>query len=411
MIGEGKTAPTRPTPLWRNPDYLLLWGGQAISSLGSGISELAFPLLVLALTNSPAQAGFVAALNALPRFIFGLLAGVLIDRWDRKRVMIICDVGRALNMGSILLAFAIGHLVVAQLYLVSFIEGSLAIFFELAQVASLPRVIAREQLPMAAAQNEAAYSITMLLGPPVSGLLYSIGRILPFVADTVSYTVSVCSLLFIRTKFQGERSAVPRKLHVEIVEGMRWLWHHALLRSIVLLAAGRAFVIASGTLIVIILAQRQHAQPALIGLILAIGGVGNILGTLLAPLIQRRVRFEYIFVSMYWFTALFWSLYALASTPLTLGAITAGFAMIDSIYFVNQSSYRVSLIPDELQGRVNSVYRLTVFSLFSLGLALTGILISRIGIVPTILVESGWLFMLAIAATLNAHVRNAPPPG
>ena len=153
----------RPVPLWRSPDYLLLWSGQTISSIGSGISQLAFPLLVLAITNSPAQAGFAGALRALPYFIFTLPGGALIDRWDRKRVMILCDAGRAVSVASIPAALMLGHLTILQLYLVSLIEGSLFVFFDLAETASLPRVVSKEQLPAAIVQNQVTFGITTLL--------------------------------------------------------------------------------------------------------------------------------------------------------------------------------------------------------------------------------------------------------
>src|SRR5947209_9790258 len=101
--------------LWHNHDYLLLWSGQIISLTGTGISQLAFPLLVLALTGSPAQAGLVGALRGLPFILLSLPAGALVDRWNRKKVMIFCDVGRALALASIPFAYTIGHLTIVQL--------------------------------------------------------------------------------------------------------------------------------------------------------------------------------------------------------------------------------------------------------------------------------------------------------
>ncbi|HYX48849.1 MAG TPA: MFS transporter, partial [Ktedonobacteraceae bacterium] len=187
-------------PLWHNRDYLLLWFGQTISSIGSGVSELAFPLLVLALTHSPAQAGFASALRTLPYFIFTLPGGALIDRWNRKRVMIFCDTGRAISMASIPVALVFGHLTLVQLYIVSLLEGSLYVFFDLAETASLPRVVSKEQLPAALSQNQVTFGITNLLGPPLGGFLYTLGRAIPFLVDAISYLVSVISLLFIKTK-------------------------------------------------------------------------------------------------------------------------------------------------------------------------------------------------------------------
>src|SRR5256885_16783978 len=102
----------QPQSLWRNRDYLLLWSGQALSDVGGAVSELAFPLLVLAVTQSPAQAGFVAAFRTVPALLFNLFAGVIVDRWNRKRVMLICDIGRALCLVSIPVAYTLGFLTV-----------------------------------------------------------------------------------------------------------------------------------------------------------------------------------------------------------------------------------------------------------------------------------------------------------
>ena len=124
----------RPVTLWRNRDYLLLWLGQAISSLGTGISQFAFPLLVLALTHSFAAAGFAGALGQLPYLLFSLPAGALVDRWDRKRVMIVCTLGLALCIASIPVAILSGHLTHIQLYIVSFLGA-----FYAAATARYPR--------------------------------------------------------------------------------------------------------------------------------------------------------------------------------------------------------------------------------------------------------------------------------
>src|SRR5215470_6735296 len=111
--------------LWRNRDYMLLLSGQIVSSIGTQASTLAFPLLMLAVTHAPAQAGFVSALRAVPYLLLSLPAGVLVDRWDRKRLMLLCDTGRAIALASIPIAMALGRLTVAQVYAVSLVEGSL----------------------------------------------------------------------------------------------------------------------------------------------------------------------------------------------------------------------------------------------------------------------------------------------
>src|SRR5947199_4279456 len=120
---------------------MLLWSGQIVSNIGTQVSQLAFPLLILALTGSAAQAGFAGALTTLPYVIFSLPAGALIDRWDRKRVMILCDAGRAVAMASIPVALALNSLTIWQIYLVATIEGTLFVFFNIAEVSALPRVV------------------------------------------------------------------------------------------------------------------------------------------------------------------------------------------------------------------------------------------------------------------------------
>lgn len=408
-----KTRSERSRPgrfaLWHNRDYMLLWGGQVISSTGTQVSTLAFPLLILAITRSPALAGFAGALRALPYLLFSLPAGALIDRWDRKRTMIVCDIGRALAMASIPVALLIGHLTVVQLFLATTVEGTLYVFFNIAEAACLPRVVPRAQLPEATAQNMATESITFLVGPPLGGVLYQLSRTVPFLADAISYIASVLSLFLIRTRFQEKREGAHRKLWIEIHEGLSWLWHHPLIRFMALLTGGGNLISAGYTLIIIVLAQHMHASSFTIGLIFTIGGIGGILGAVIGPAIQKRFRFGAVIITTAWMFALAWPLYAIAPNVVVIGIISAISFVGGPIYNVAQFSYRSALIPDQLQGRVNSVFRLIAFGGQPLGLALTGLLIQGLGVIQTILIFSAVEVLLALSATVNRHVRNAKP--
>ena len=388
---------------------MLLWSGQVISNMGSQVSQLAFPLFILLLTHSPVQAGLAGALRAFPYLVFSLPAGALIDRWDRKRVMILCDAGRALALASIPVAFAFGLLTIAQLFVVSFVEGTLYVFFNIAEVACLPRVVAKEQLPAANAQNLATDGITSLVGPPLSGLLYGIASILPFLADAVSYVVSVLSLFFIKTEFQGERAAARRGLWIEIKEGLSWLWHQPIIRFMAILTGGNNLLGAGSILVIIVLAQHMHASPFTIGLIFAIGGIGAILGAIIAPPLQKRLSFGQAIIITSWLFGLLTLLYIFAPNPLVLGIITALLFVGGPIYNVVSVSYRLVLIPDQLQGRVNSAFRLIAFCGQPLGLAVTGVLLQTINAIPTVLIMAIGQLVLAVMVTLNRHVRNAPP--
>jgi len=359
-----------PNSLWRNRDYMLLWRGQALSDIGGAVSELAFPLLVLAVTHSPAQAGFVAALRALPAAFFSLFAGVLVDRWDRKRVMLICDTGRALSLASIPIAFAFGHLTIWQLYITAFLEGT-----------------------------------TALVGPPVSGILYTLGMMLPFIADAISYIISIVTMLLIGTSFQRERVPTRRKVWSEIAEGVLWVWHQPFILTMTLLMGAGAFIFSGNVLIVIILAQQQHASAVVIGFIFAFGGIGSILGSLLAPHLEHRLTVGQSILLCRWYFVLTWPLYALAPLPAVLGAVEFGIGFVDPIEDVPYFSHRLKLIPEILRGRVLSACRHFPGMLRPLGLALTGVLIQRIGIFPTIWLAWAWLLVITVIVTVIPQVR------
>ncbi len=411
---EGKAAeaavPTRRTvPLRRNLNYMLLWSGQMVSSVGTRVSMLAFPLLVLAITHSPAQAGLIAALRGLPYALFILPAGALVDRWNRKRVMILCDTGRALALGSIPVALLLGHLTIMQLYIVSLVEGTLFTFFNLAETACLPHVVAKEQLPAAVAQYMVIDSTSAMIGPSIGGALYSIGRAIPFLTDAISYGVSVLSLFFIKVKFQEERDHTPIRLWADIREGLSWLWHQPLIRFIALLTGGMVAPVVGYGLILIVLAQSQHASSFTIGLIFACGGIGSILGALIVAPLQKRFSFGQLMIGSTWIWALTWLLFAIAPNPFILGVATALSFIIVPIYMSVQFGYRLALIPDHLQGRVNSVFRLIAFGSEPIGLAVTGVLLQVMGPVSTVLVLFVPQFILSIAATFNKHLRNARP--
>jgi MFS family permease len=395
----------QPKSLWHNRDYLLLWSGQALSDIGGTVSELAFPLLVLAVTHAPAQAGFVAALRALPATLFSLLAGVLVDRWDRKRVMLVCDAGRALSLASIPVAYALGHLTIWQLYMTAFLAGTLMLVFTLAKTAAVSQVVTRVQLTAAVAQEEFVEGTTALFGPSLSGVLYTLGAMFPFLTDAISYLISIVTLVLIRTPFQRERASTGRNVWAEIAEGVLWVWHQPFILTMTLLMGAGAFVFSGNTLVIIILAQQHHASAVVIGLIFAVGGIGSILGSLLASRLEHRLTVGQSILLTRWYFVLSWPLYALAPFPLVLGAVQFGSGFVDPIEDVPYFSYRLKLIPDDLKGRVMSACRLFPATMRPLGLALTGILIQRIGIFPTIWLVWAWLLVITVIVTVIPQVR------
>jgi len=407
----GETPPPSTTPsLWRNRDYLILWGGQNLSTLGNAVSGITLPLLILYLTRSPAQAGLAGFFATLPFVLLSLPAGALVDRWDRKKVMIRCDLGRAIALGSIPLAYALGHLSIVQLYLAVTIEGILFTFFNIAEVACLPRVVSKAQLPAATSQNQAGQVASFLAGPPLGGFLFQVvGKTVPYLVDSISYLVSVTSLLLIKVEFQAERVASDRDLRGEIKEGVAWLWRQPLIRFMAFLTGGLNFVSSGSLLLLIVIAKNQGASPTVIGLMFAIGSVGGILGALLGPTIQRRFTFGQAIIGLVWLQTILFPLFALAPNAVLLGVVEAGIFLAGPAYNVVQFSYRLALIPDELQGRVNSSFRLLAFGFQPVGFALTGVSLQFFGATTTVLLFAGFQLLLAVITLANAHVRRAPP--
>lgn len=410
LLSEGAQAASLPgrTSLWRNRDYMLLWSGQLLSNIGSQVSQMAFPLLVLAITFSPAQAGIAGALRGLPFALLCLPAGALVDRWDRKKVMLLCDTGRALALGSIPVALWLGDLSFLQLCLVALVEGTLMTFFSIAELACLPHVVSREQLPTATAQNQAIDSVSWTLGPFLGGLFYGMGRFVPFLLDAISYVCSVLGLFFVRARFQDERNGPPRKIWQEIGEGFRWLWHEPVLRFLAILACGLIAPSIGFSLILITLAQSQHASSLVIGILFASGGVGSILGAFLTDPLQKRFTFGQLTIGSAWVWAISWLALAIAPNTFVLGIANAATFIVVPIYMSVQFSYRLIVIPDSLQGRVQSIYRLLSFGSQPLGLALTGFLIQWLGPIWAIIVLFFPQGLFALAATFYRPLRETP---
>ena len=231
------------------------------------------------------------------------------------------------------------------------------IVFMLAKTTAIFQVVTPRQLTTAVAQEEFVEGTTALVGPPVSGMLYTLGMMLPFIADAISYIISIATMLLIRTPFQQERISTRRKVWPEIAEGLLWVWRQPFILTMTLLMGAGAFVYLGNALIVIILAQQQHATAFVIGLIFALGGIGSILGSLLAPRLEHRLTVGQSILLCRWYCVLSWPFYVLAPFPIVLGTIEFGRGFVDPIEDVPYFSHRLKLIPADLRGRVLSACR------------------------------------------------------
>lgn len=401
--------PGPPTPLGRNRDFLLLWGGMAVSVLGSRISTIAYPLLVLALTGSPARAGLVGFLATLPYLVFQLPAGALVDRWNRKRLMIACDVVRAVALGSVVAALWLDALTLVQLGLVAFVEGTAFVFYNLAQSAAVRHVVHPTQLASALGRNEARERAAGLLGAPLGGILFGVGRSVPFLVDALSYLVSLATLLLIRKDFQAPAQGVrTTRMLGEVKEGVVWLWHQPFLRATAFLVAGSNMLFSALVLVLIVIARDGGASSAQIGLMLSGAGLGGVLGSVLAPWLEQRLSMKWVVIGANWVWALLMPLMVVAPGPLALGAIFAGMAFVGPVWNVAIGAYQLTITPDRLLGRVTSAETLLAYGAIPLGSLAAGLLLETLGARSATIAIAAGMLLVAVAATASRGVRAAP---
>lgn len=393
------------TSLNRNRDFVLLWSGQALSSLGSQISLVAYPLLVLAVTKSPAKAGLVGFAHEVPIALLALPGGVLADRVDRRRLLIAVDAVSALALLAIPLGLLMGDLPFGVILLVAVIDGAGFVLTYVAERGVLPRLVAPEQLGEAVARNESRIFGAMLAGPLIGGVLFTAGRAIPFIADAVSYIAATITKLPISRAFQEERDATkswdPR-------DGLRWLWQRPFFRMVSLLFALGNPAFHGLLLLVVLLAKHHGASSALVGVMLGLGAAGGLLGALLAPRLQRHVSPRFALVGENVMLVCAMPLLLVAHNAILIGLVLAAAVMTTPVTNSIVVGYRVALTPDHLQGRVQAATTLISFSAGWLGPLAVGLLFEHAGPNATVLVLAGWALALVIVATLSRSFRSPP---
>ncbi|BCJ47913.1 MFS transporter [Actinoplanes ianthinogenes] len=394
--------------LQTSPDFRLLLGGRLISQLGDHLQFLALPLLVVALTGSSTQTGLVLGVQTIVYLLFGLVAGALADRWDRKTTMIWCEIGRGLLTASIPIAAWAGLLGMPQLFVVAIATGVLSTLFGAANSSALPNLVTSDELPGALGALGAMSTTLRVIGASVAGIVYALGRTIPFAVNAVSFLASAAALRAIRADFHQERSAAsPRTLLADIGQGLSWLWHRPVIRTLALLDAGDSFRYGAGYLLIIMLAQHLHANAGQVGLVFTGAAAGALLGSLLAPKLARRFPLGRLSIAMLWAEALAFPFYAVAPAWWLLLVVAFAESVVTPIYTVALDSYRISVTPDALRGRVTGAIDTLTTGAAAVGTLASGALIALIGAPALTYALAGWLTILALAATLSPTVRRA----
>jgi hypothetical protein len=386
---------------------VLLESGQLLSSLGSSLTTIAYPLLTLAVTGSAAKAGIVTFARLVPFGFFSLPAGVAADRWSRKRLMIGADVVRVFVMGLFAVWLAAGDVAFWAIVVVAFVEGTAATVFISADPGALRSVVPPQQLPAATGAREARRSIVRLGGPPLGGALYALGRALPFAVNAVSYLCSTVSLLTMRTPFEEERQQDPAPLRAQLAEGIRYMWEQPFLRTTAFVYGVGNLLTSAMFLLIVVVGNADGLSPGAIGALTAAVGAGTLVGSLASPLFRKLLSVRAILLLELWTWLATWAFVAWPyAWVLAVWAIVFGVAapVTDSVVI----GYRLAITPDRLVGRVESV-RMTISLIAApLGPVGAGLLLQVTSARTTVAIVAACGLALALWATLSSAIRNAP---
>ena len=386
---------------------MLLQTGQLLSNMGSQLTTIAYPLLVLALTGSAAKAGFVAFARFLPRALFALPAGMAADRWNRKWLMVAADAVRVVAVSVLVAAIVVDFGGCWVIPGVAFVEGTAAAFFAGAYPGAMRSVVAVSQLPDAAAAQTGRGAVVQLAGAPLGGALFTVARALPFVVDVVSYAFSMISVLAMRAPFQEHRDRDTAPLGSQLLEGVRYIWHQPFLRTCALIFGPLSFVGYSLVFALVVIGTDQGLSGGAVGLLVSAFFAFALLGTFLATFVRRTLPPWGVLVLELWTWVgcgafLVWpSVYVLAASMLP-----SALAMPSTDSVVH--GYRIAMTPDRLLGRAEAAWSTFALLMATVGPLVMGYLIEDVSARAAIGVCVVVALALAIWGTVSPAVRAAP---
>ena len=400
--------------------YAKLWAAASVSYVGDGIYYTALPLLAATITRDPLRVATVEVAGQLPWLLFALPAGALVDRWDRRRVLWLTDAYRALVMIALTAAILAGWTSIALLGAAGFLLAIGGTLFVPASMSIIPSIVSRDQARLERANGRMAAAQTSgvhFLGPPTGGALFSLARPVPFLADALSFAVSATVLAAIPGHFrpapehdQDERqrqlAGTRLRLRVEILQGLRWLVAHRLLRTLALMNAASSLAFAAWTAILVLFAQDRLGVDNLgYGLLWTGVAVGSLLGSVLATHVSRRLGPGRVLTA----SAVAFGVTTIGigatTNPWVAGALLATLGLALTVWNVIVVSLRQAIVPDRLVGRINSTFQLLSMGMLPLGAALGGILGRTLGLRAPFFITGTALLMLALLAAPVMTIR------
>jgi MFS family permease len=406
--------------LWRNANFVHLWGAATVSTFGSLVTRTALPFTaILLLDASPSDIGVLRVAELLPGFVFGLVAGAWVDRLRRKPIMIATDLGRALFIITIPGAAFLGWLGLGQLYVIAALVSALSVFFDVAYQSFLPALVKNDELVEANSKLSAAMSVAEASAFSSAGwLIQLLTAPVAMLIDALTFLASAGLVARIREpEFQIVPSSAGARPSIasDVMEGLHAVWQQPILRGMVVagLAQNLAFGLI-GTVFLLYVNQEVGFDPGILGMIFAVGGVSSFVGAMIAGRLPRFGIGAIMVVSLL-LAAIGEAFVPLATAANAIGVlflvgqqIVADSAL--TVYDINQVSLRQAIAPAHVLGRINASVRVTEFGAVLLGTVIAGYIGETVGLRETLWLGVALSLLAAVALALSPvrAVRRIP---
>jgi predicted MFS family arabinose efflux permease len=403
-----------PEPLARNRDFKVVLVGQGVSSFGDAITNTALPLLVLALTGSGFAMGIVGALSTLPDLLIGLPAGAYADRWDRRRMMFVADLGRAVITAAVPLTFWLGGPTMAVILLITFPLNALRVLWLAAYTAAVPGLVGRPQIARANAIFESFFTVGWIAGPALAGIFSAaIGPASTIAIDAITFVISSGALLLVHRPLRPAPRAAQPHLVTDIREGVRYVAGHATLRAVILFwATSQVVTAALATALTYYITRDRGFAADVLGIVLSAFGVGSLFGSLAAgrrppEAVGRALLIGTVVTGV----ILFAFTIGAPIEVMVVGALVAG--ITQSVVLIGYITLRTALSPDAMLGRIGSTARTISVGLMPIGSFVGGALIDLTNGGVTLAAMGALLLIASGAFALVPNLRRArvPRPG
>lgn len=412
VVGANQFARSSAARLRHNRNFKIFWFGQTLSNLGDAVALIAMPLLVLHVTGSVAQMGFVTGIAGIGMVIAGIVAGPIADRVDRRRFMILCDLIRMVVYAAIPVGWWIAG---PQCWLIFLTAGCGAFFamcFSVTYIAAIANLVDRDQMTDANGRLQTTAAVSSIIGPALAGLIAA--RFDPAVAlgvDSLSFAVSAGSLVCIRLRrAEAPRTAGPPEGRVrELLAGVYFLWRQPVLRALTWMIAGFSFLtLGALDLLVYHLTHDLGQRDGAVGIIFGVASSGAIAGGLLAAPARRRWGFAVCYLGSAIIEGAVLLGIGLAPMVAIVAPLMGGFMFLEILKGVNSIVVRQQVTPDHLLGRVTAAFWTINSAPGPIGAALLTILAAHVG-APAALSLIGAAFTIIALLGLRTAARVRSP--